>query len=38
MFQIFSDFATWLVYERLNLIPSTKLGDALHFFVEDVSK
>ncbi|HHA2330636.1 TPA: permease [Enterobacter ludwigii] len=38
MFQIFTDFATWLVYERLNLIPSTKLGDALHFFVEDVSK
>ncbi|GHS73966.1 TPA: permease [Escherichia coli] len=38
MFQIFTDFATWLVYERLNLSPSTKLGDALHFFVEDVSK
>ncbi|EGL2796218.1 permease [Klebsiella pneumoniae] len=38
MFQIFTDFATWLVYERLNLSPATKLGDALHFFVEDVSK
>ncbi|AVJ83599.1 MULTISPECIES: permease [Enterobacter cloacae complex] len=38
MFQIFTDFATWLVYERLSLSPSTKLGDALHFFVEDVSK
>lgn len=38
MFQIFTDFATWLVYQRLNLSPATKLGDALHFFVEDVSK
>jgi len=38
MFQIFTDFATWLVYERLSLSPVTKLGDALHFFVEDVSK
>ena len=38
MFQIFTDLASWLVYEQLGLSPQTKLGDALHFFVEDVSK
>ena len=38
MFQIFTDLATWLVYDLLGLSPDTKLGDALHFFVEDVSK
>jgi hypothetical protein len=37
MFQIFTDFATWLVYECLSLSPATKLGEAIHF-VEDVSK
>ena len=38
MFQIFTDLARWLVYQQLGLSPQTKLGDALHFFVEDVSK
>ncbi|MGE6109336.1 permease [Aeromonas sobria] len=38
MFQIFTDFASWLVYQQWGLSPQTKLGDALHFFVEDVSK
>ena len=38
MFQIFTDFASWLVFTVLGLSPETKLGDALHFFVEDVSK
>jgi uncharacterized membrane protein YraQ (UPF0718 family) len=38
MFQIFADFASWLVFDVLGLSPETKLGDALHFFVEDVSK
>ncbi|WP_270692915.1 MULTISPECIES: permease [unclassified Aeromonas] len=38
MFQIFTDLASWLVYQQLGLSPQTKLGDALHFFVEDVSK
>ena len=38
MFQIFTDFATWLTYSVLGLSPETKLGDALHFFIEDVSK
>jgi uncharacterized membrane protein YraQ (UPF0718 family) len=38
MFQIFSDFASWLIYFVLGLSAETKLGDALHFFVEDVTK
>lgn len=38
MFEIFTDLADWLVYQLLGLSPETKLGDALHFFVEDVSK
>ena len=38
MLGIFSDFASWLAYSILGLSPETKLGDAIHFFVEDVSK
>ena len=38
MFQIFTDFASWLVYQIVGLSPGTKVGDALHFFVEDTSK
>ncbi len=38
MFQVFSDFATWIVFDLLGFVAQTKLGDALHFFVEDVSK
>ncbi|WP_010322260.1 permease [Marinobacterium stanieri] len=38
MFEIFTRFADWLIYELMGLSPDTKLGDALHFFVEDVSK
>jgi uncharacterized protein len=38
MFQVFTDFATWLVVDLLGLSTETKLGDALHFFIEDVSK
>lgn len=38
MFQVFTDFASWLVFTVFGLSPDTKLGDALHFFVEDVSK
>lgn len=38
MFQIFTDFASWLSYSVLGLSPDTKLGDALHFFIEDTSK
>lgn len=38
MFQIFTDLANWLVYGVLGLQVDTRLGGALHFFVEDVSK
>ncbi|MDB1122483.1 permease [Vibrio algarum] len=38
MFQIFTDFASWLVFDLLGLSPETKLGDAVHFFVEDTTK
>ncbi|MDX1319541.1 MAG: permease [Oceanospirillum sp.] len=38
MFEIFTQLADWLVYQQMGLSPDTKLGDALHFFVEDVSK
>jgi uncharacterized membrane protein YraQ (UPF0718 family) len=38
IFQIFSDLASWLIYSVLGLSAETKLGDALHFFVEDVTK
>lgn len=38
MFQVFTDFASWLIYGVVGLSSETKLGSALHFFVEDVSK
>ncbi|MEE1980039.1 permease [Shewanella xiamenensis] len=38
MFQIFTDFATWLVYGMFGLEVGSALGGAVHFFVEDVSK
>lgn len=38
MFQVFTDLAGWLVYSVLGLNPDTKLADALHFFIEDVTK
>lgn len=38
MFQVFTDFASWLTYTIMGLSSETKLGDAVHFFIEDVSK
>lgn len=38
MLEIFSLFADWLIYDLSGLSASTKLGDALHFFVEDTTK
>jgi len=38
MFQVFTDLADWLVFGLLGFTADQKLGDALHFFVEDVSK
>ncbi|AOW78846.1 permease [Colwellia sp. PAMC 20917] len=38
MFEIFTDLATWLVVDIFGLSRTTKLGDALHFFIEDTTK
>ncbi|TXR54410.1 permease [Reinekea thalattae] len=38
MFQIFTQFASWVVYQLLAMNPETKAGQALHFFIEDTSK
>ncbi|MCA0936504.1 permease [Vibrio alginolyticus] len=38
MFEIFSSLADWMTYQLFSLQPGTKLADAIHFFIEDVSK
>ena len=38
MLEIFTWFADWLAYSVLGLLPNTKLGGGVHFFIEDVSK
>lgn len=38
MFEIFTNLATWLVVDLLGMSRATKLGDALHFFIEDTTK
>lgn len=38
MFAIFTLLADWITYGLLGLPSNTKLADAIHFFVEDVSK
>lgn len=38
MFEMFTDLATWLVVDIFGLSRATKVGDALHFFIEDTTK
>jgi uncharacterized membrane protein YraQ (UPF0718 family) len=38
MFEVFTTLATWLVVDIFGLSRQTKLGDALHFFIEDTTK
>lgn len=38
MFELFTTFADWLVFDQMGLSASSKTGDALHFFVEDTTK
>ena len=38
MFEVFTDLATWLVVDVFGMSKATKLGDALHFFIEDTTK
>ncbi len=38
MFEIFTKLADWSTYSVLGLTPKTHLAEAVHFFVEDVTK
>lgn len=38
MLEAFTDLATWLVVDVFGISKTTKLGDALHFFIEDTTK
>lgn len=38
LLSIFTDLANWIVYKLLGYAQTTKVGDALHFFVEDTTK
>jgi len=38
MLSLFTKFADWLCYELLGLAQDSKLGDAVHFFIEDTTK
>jgi uncharacterized membrane protein YraQ (UPF0718 family) len=38
MFAVFTQLADWLAYSVFSLSPDSKLGDAVHFFIEDVTK
>jgi len=38
MLAVFTDLATWLVYSLAGFSPDTKIGQSLHFFVEDTTK
>ena len=38
MFEIFTKLADWLTYDILHLLPESKIADATHFFIEDVTK
>lgn len=35
---MFSKLADWLTYSVFGLSPETKIGDAVHFFIEDTTK
>lgn len=38
MFEVFTLLADWAAYDLAGLAPATRAADALHFFVEDVTK
>ncbi len=38
MFELFTRLADWSAYGILGLTPDTPLGEAVHFFIEDVTK
>lgn len=38
MLSIFTKLADWVAYSLLGLVPDSKLGGAVHFFIEDTTK
>jgi hypothetical protein len=38
MLSLFSDFASWLIYSIAEFDSESKLGQSLHFFIEDTTK
>lgn len=38
MLEVFTGLASWLVVDVFGISKTTKLGDALHFFIEDTTK
>ncbi|GAA4082222.1 hypothetical protein [Zhongshania borealis] len=38
MLSIFTTFADFIAFRLFGLLPSSKLGDAVHFFIEDTTK
>ncbi len=38
MLSIFTNLADWLAYSLFGLVPGSKLGGAVHFFIEDTTK
>lgn len=38
MLSVFTVFADWLAYSIFGLIPGSKLGDSVQFFIEDTTK
>ena len=38
MLSIFTDLADWMAYALFGLLPGSKLGGAIHFFIEDTTK
>jgi uncharacterized membrane protein YraQ (UPF0718 family) len=38
MLSIFTELADWLAFTLLGLAPNSKLGGAVHFFIEDTTK
>jgi len=38
MLSIFTNLADWLTYSLFGLVPGSKLGGSLHFFIEDTTK
>jgi uncharacterized membrane protein YraQ (UPF0718 family) len=38
LFEIFTRLADWAAYDILRLVPESRTGEAVHFFIEDVTK